>query len=133
MANERKRLSILEGMLRRKDDENNSEKKDKYNIENIINLEKMNELLKKVFISTNLNLFAENTKLNLDISGSTCVSVFYKKNPINKLYIANVGDSRAIIIKEKDTWSFEQLSRDHKPSEQDEARRIKECKGIIKE
>ena len=131
IANERKRLSILEGMLRRKDGENNSEKKDKYNIENIIDLEKMNELLKKVFISTNLNLFAENTKLNLDISGSTCISVFYKKNPINKLYIANVGDSRAIIIKEKDTWSFEQLSRDHKPSESDEAERIIKFGGEI--
>ena len=131
ISSERKRISILEGMLRRNDDENNTKKKEKNSIENILDLEKMKELLKKAFVSTNYNLFAEKTKLNLNTSGSTCVSVFYKKNPIKKLYIANLGDSRAIIIKEKDTWSFEQLSRDHKPSESDEAERIMKFGGEI--
>ena len=121
-------------MLRHKD-ENNSEKKEKFNIEKYINYEKINELLKKVFISTNLKLFAENMKLNLKTSGSTCVSILYKKNSLKKLYTANLGDSRAIIIKnqleDNNIWSYEQLSRDHKPSEKDEEERIINYGGEI--
>ena len=137
ISNEKKRISILEGMLRRNDDENNSEKKEKTNLENILDTEKINELFKKVYISSNLQLFAENIKLNLKTSGTTCVSVFYKKNPLKKLYTANLGDSRAIIVKEQqssaenDNWSYEQLSRDHKPSEPDEAERIIKYGGEI--
>ena len=139
VANERKRLSILEGMLKR-NDENNSEKKEKTNIENLLDYEKLNELFKKVYISTNLQLFADNTKLNLKTSGSTCVGIFYKKNPLKKLYTANLGDSRAIIIKhqqsssgkeDKNIWSYEALSRDHTPSETDEAERIIQYGGEI--
>ena len=139
IASERKRLSILEGMLKR-NDENNSEKKEKNNIENLLDYEKLNELLKKVYISVNLQLFADNTKLNLKTSGSTCVGIFYKKNPLKKLYTANLGDSRAIIIKhhqsssgkeDKNIWSYEPLSRDHTPSEPDEAERIIQYGGEI--
>ena len=124
----------------RHNDENNSEKKEKNNLETIFDLEKIKDLFKKVYISTNFNLFAENMNLNLKTSGATCVSTFYKKNPLKRLYIANLGDSRAIIIKEqqqspenndKNIWSYEQLSRDHKPSEQDEAERIIKCGGEI--
>ena len=51
-------------------------------------------------------------------------------------YIANVGDSRAIIIKEEkpsksDKWTFKQLSRDHKPTEEDEFKRIIDADGEI--
>ena len=58
-----------------------------------------------------------------------------KEKNIKKIYIANVGDSRAIIIKElqnqnKD-WVPYQLSRDHKPTEEDEAQRILEYDGEI--
>ena len=139
IASERKRLSILEGMLKR-NDENNSEKKEKTNIENLLDYEKLNELFKKVYISINLQLFADNTKLNLKTSGSTCVGIFYKKNPLKKLYTANLGDSRAIIIKhqqsssgkeDKNIWSYEPLSRDHTPSEPDEAERIIQFGGEI--
>ena len=139
IASERKRLSILEGMLKRNDD-NNSEKKEKTNIENLLDYEKLNELFKKVYISINLQLFADNTKLNLKTSGSTCVGIFYKKNPLKKLYTANLGDSRAIIIKQqqsssgkedKNIWSYEPLSRDHTPSEPDEAERIIQYGGEI--
>ena len=139
ISSEKKRISILEGMLRH-NDENNSEKKEKTNLETIFDLEKIKDLFKKVYISTNFNLFAENMNLNLKTSGATCVSTFYKKNPLKRLYIANLGDSRAIIIKEqqqspenndKNIWSYEQLSRDHKPSEQDEAERIIKCGGEI--
>ena len=135
ITNEKKRISILEGMLRH-NDENNSEKKEKFNIEKYIDCEKMNELLKKVYINTNLKLFAENMKLNLKKSGSTCISILYKRNPnsIKKLYISNTGDSRAIIIKgEESIWSYEQLSREHKLSEKDEAERIIKYGGEIQQ
>ena len=86
----------------------------------------------------------DNYMYNLENSGSTCVSVFLQKNDIKKIYVANVGDSRAIIIKKpinnnnnndengkNDLWSFEQLSRDHKLSEKDEAERILSYGGEI--
>ena len=115
-------------------DENNSEKKEKFNIEKFIDYEKMNELLKKVYNNTNLKLFAENMKLNLQKSGSTCISVLSSKNYLKKLYISNTGDSRAIIVKgDESNWSYEQLSRDHKLSEKDEAERIIKCGGEIQQ
>ena len=45
-------------------------------------------------------------------------------NNLNKLYISNVGDSRALIIKEMKYkyWTCQQLSRDHKPIEKDESK-----------
>ena len=113
ITNERKRLSILKGMLKR-NDENNSEKTENSNIENNIDFEKMNELLKKVYISTNLKLLAENMKLNLKTSGSTCISVLFKKS-IKKAYISNVGDSRVEIINhQKKTRKKELLNMEEK-------------------
>ena len=43
------------------------------------------------------------------------------KKMIFKQYIANVGDSPTLIIKENDNnfWTFEQWSRDHKPTEKE--------------
>ena len=54
-------------------------------------------------------------------------------NNLNKLYISNVGDSRALIIKEMKYkyWTCQQLSRDHKPIEKDESTRIYKCGGEI--
>ena len=73
---------------------------------------------------------------NVEYSGSTCVSILLKDNNMNKIYIANVGDSRAIVVKETKSkywscWTFKQLSRDHKPNEPDEAKRILDCDGEI--
>jgi serine/threonine protein phosphatase PrpC len=45
----------------------------------------------------------------------------------DKYYSANVGDSRATIVKfheNKKLWSCMPLSLDHKPSEKDEKKRI---------
>ena len=134
ISSEKKRISILEGMLKR-NEENNSEKKEKFNIEKNIDNEKMSELLKKVYINTNLKLFAENMKLNLSTSGTTCISLLFPKKFPKKIYTSNLGDSRALIIhqenKENATWSFVQLSRDHKLSEMDEAERIIKYGGEI--
>jgi serine/threonine protein phosphatase PrpC len=54
----------------------------------------------------------------------------------NKLYVANAGDSRSILISSSSSQSqpFEvkQLSRDHKPDLDDEKDRILSMKGRIK-
>ena len=110
---------------------------------NII-LEKMRNIFENSFSRTDKNLskFCQNLRdLNIDeenffdveYSGSTCVSILLKENNINKIYIANVGDSRAIIIKETKNkyWTCQPLSRDHKPTEKDEAQRIFDYNGEI--
>lgn len=75
----------------------------------------------------------DKNKFNVEYSGSTCVSVLMKEKNINKMYIGNVGDSRVIVIKETPNkyWTCQQLSRDHKPTEKDEAARIFEADGEI--
>ena len=115
---------------------------------NINIFEKMKKVFEKSFSKTDINLSnyckylhkngsstEENQENNFDVeySGSTCVSILIKEKNMNKIYIANVGDSRAIIIKEKDNnnWYSYQLSRDHKPTEEDEAQRILEYDGEI--
>ena len=126
-------------MLKRNEDENEEKKEKKNHKENLnidlVDYEKINELFKKVYISTNLKLFDQNSNLNLKTSGSTCVTLLYKKNSPKKIFTANVGDSRAILIKTKgdnnSQWSFEQLSRDHTPAEKDEAERIIKYGGEI--
>ncbi|CAD8112624.1 unnamed protein product [Paramecium sonneborni] len=62
-------------------------------------------------------------KSNIDISfsGSTLVIVYLQNN---KLYCANLGDSRAVLLSRDDKWKMKPLSRDHKPSCKDEADRI---------
>ena len=112
-----------------------------------ISLEKITNIFEESFLKTdnNLNELCDEMKkqkslgennpnyFNCDYSGSTCISILLKKNDISTVYIANVGDSRAIIIKENDNniWTFEQLSRDHKPTEEDEYNRIIEADGEI--
>jgi serine/threonine protein phosphatase PrpC len=62
--------------------------------------------------------------LFLDSSGSTCVSVLISGN---RLFCANVGDSRAILVSKEQHNSgpsFTALSRDHKPEDLEEAQRI---------
>ena len=113
--------------------------------------EKMKKVFEKSFSKTDNNLseYCENLQknanlseneeensenyFNVEYSGSTCVSILLKEKNINKIYIANVGDSRAIIIKELENknYSSYQLSRDHKPTEEDEAQRILDYDGEI--
>jgi serine/threonine protein phosphatase PrpC len=62
-------------------------------------------------------------------SGSTCVSVLtYGK----KIFIANVGDSRAIIARSQSTEvTADALTNDHKPDDPNEAKVIISCNGRI--
>ena len=86
------------------------------------------EIYKQSFDITNKKLIS-NKNIDSSLSGSTCVSLLFYENLIIS---ANLGDSRAIMGKLKDNkWNYELLSRDHKPSEIDEALRIKYKNGKI--
>jgi serine/threonine protein phosphatase PrpC len=109
--------------------------------------EKMKNIFEKSFSKTDKNLSQYCQKLNekenseqeeesifnVEYSGSTCISLLLKEKNINKIYIANVGDSRAIVIKELENQNYSsfQLSRDHKPTEEDEAQRVLDYDGEI--
>lgn len=72
--------------------------------------------------------------------GSTaCVAVLFPKN--NAFFVANCGDSRALLLKYKQTGrtgdvssaiSVQRITRDHKPSDPDEKIRIEKKGGSIR-
>ena len=100
----------------------NNDKNEKKKIYNIIG---------ESFIKVNEKLIS-NESINSIFSGTTCVSVIY--TPI-KLICANIGDSRAVLgrfDKHLKKWIAINLSRDHKPTEEDEAQRIYKKGGRIK-
>ena len=89
------------------------------------------QIITETFIIVNEKL-VENEEINSLFSGSTCVSVIYTPE---KLIVPNIGDSRAVlgrlINKENNEYKAINLSRDHKPTEKDEAQRIYENDGRI--
>ena len=92
---------------------------------------KIYNIIGQTFIKVNEKLIS-NESINSIFSGTTCVSVIY--TPI-KLICANIGDSRAVLgrfEKNLKKWVAINLSRDHKPTEEDEARRIFKKGGRIK-
>jgi len=99
---------------------------------NDINLKKkIYNIIGETFIKVNEKLIS-NESINSIFSGTTCVSVIY--TPI-RLICANIGDSRAVLgrfDKNLKKWISINLSRDHKPTEEDEARRIYKKGGRIK-
>ncbi len=67
--------------------------------------------------------------LDIEFSGSTCAAVLVRGQ---SLYTANVGDSRAIVGSLEDTSiRGHAITRDHKPTEPDEAARIASAGGRI--
>ena len=92
------------------------------------NKSKLFKTISNTFKFTNDSM-NEEEKLDSAFSGSTCVSIFY--TPV-KLICANLGDSRAIIGSfDGVLWKANNLSRDHKPSEQDEYSRIISSGGRV--
>lgn len=92
---------------------------------------KIYNIIGQTFIKVNERLIS-NELINSIFSGTTCVSVIY--TPI-KIICANIGDSRAVLgrfDKNSKKWLAINLSRDHKPTEEDEARRIYKKGGRIK-
>jgi len=77
---------------------------------------------------SSLSKFIQNQK-NFDVfnSGSTCVLVHIT---LNKIYCANCGDSRAILISGISN-NIIQLSHDHKPELPEEKKRIEQSGGRV--
>eukprot|EP01038_Epipyxis_sp_PR26KG_P007468 gene7468-10179_t len=85
--------------------------------------------LKNSFLVANSNLKNVQT-IEYGGSGSTCIVVYLRKKDI---YVANVGDSRAVIGYRNDLNKIiaKDLSRDHKPDDPDENERIVRCGGFV--
>lgn len=93
-----------------------------------INRDDLSDIIKETFYDVNMKLTSYEM-INSLLSGSTCVSVIYTPQ---KLITANVGDSRAIMGKYiNGQWKAFDLTRDHKPSEEDEKERILAKNGRI--
>ena len=95
------------------------------NTENIYSLSKIFE---KVFLETN-NEMNNNERIDSSLSGSTCVSLIFTNE---RIICINVGDSRCILGKYNNAqFSTINLSRDHKPDDDDEKERIIKKGGIV--
>ena len=90
---------------------------------------KIHKIISETFINANIEL-VNNPEVNSTFSGSTCVSVIFTPT---KLICPNIGDSRAVIgrLSSNGTWTSHDLTRDHKPTEPDEKRRIEMNNGRI--
>ena len=92
--------------------------------------QKAHSIITQTFLIANEKL-VDNEEINSLFSGSTCVSVI---STPQRLIVPNIGDSRAVLgrlNKETGTIKAIELSRDHKPTEKDEAQRIIENDGRI--
>ena len=88
------------------------------------------QIITETFILVN-NMLISNENINSLFSGSTCVSVIFTPE---KLIVPNIGDSRAVLgryDKTSNSYKAIELSRDHKPTEIDESKRIIENGGRI--
>ena len=85
------------------------------------------KLLKNTIIFAEEKL-KEEKDINTDYSGSTCCMLIHLNQ---KFIIANVGDSRAILISEMIKEDIINLSNDHKPNVKKELERIKQYGGVV--
>lgn len=90
------------------------------------------KILENSFMTMNSKL-SNNANIDTNFSGSTCVTtLFIEEEKCLKMFVANLGDSRAVLLKSTHPrWTFEVLSRDHKPVESDEALRIQRFGGKL--
>ena len=88
-----------------------------------------NENIKNVFKKINQEIY-NNKNLESNMSGTTVVSLFLTTD---KIMCVNLGDSRAALFKyDNGLYYSKNLSRDHKPSEPDEKKRIINNNGRVK-
>lgn len=101
----------------------------------VVTLEKHDDLindpikaLKDTFTKTNTALMV--TSIPYMKSGTTCVGAYIRES---KMYVANVGDSRAVMAVNSDNGALKalDLSKDHKPDDPDERKRIEEWGGYV--
>ena len=91
----------------------------------VVDSNEVKEALTKSFEITNRALYND-SGIDIYFSGSTCVTVLIVGN---KIFCANVGDSRAVLAREtphegSKILSGYPLNRDHKANEPDEEARI---------
>lgn len=105
-----------------------------------INFESYENSLKHAFLQTD----AEFSKTPRQVhgrdllSGTTAVTVVVKDST---LYVANVGDSRAVLVcsttgessENGDEFEAKQLTKDHKPNNEKEKRRIEKAGGTVQD
>ena len=88
-----------------------------------------NESISEAFKKINKEIYASN-KMDSNMSGTTVVSIILTPNII---MCVNLGDSRASLFRyENGLYYYRNLSRDHKPSEPDESKRILNHGGRVK-
>ncbi len=91
-------------------------------------LTNMKETIIKTFKKINNDLITT-SQIDTTFSGSTCVTLLVTPS---SLLCANTGDSRAVLGSYiNDNWCYRDLSRDHKPSEENEMKRILSSGGRI--
>lgn len=86
------------------------------------------EALKNAYITTNSALMV--TDIHYMTSGCTCVTVYLRENT---MFVANAGDSRAVMARQGGNGEYvaTNLSRDHKPDDPDEQKRIEASGGYV--
>lgn len=89
----------------------------------VLDRQEMTEVYTKAFVNTNTGLHS--SKVDDSLSGTTAVTILQKGE---KLLVANVGDSRAIIASEVDgKLKYSPLSIDQTPYRKDERERLKKA------
>jgi serine/threonine protein phosphatase PrpC len=86
--------------------------------------------LKESFKKIDNDLIKLKHPFDTEKSGTTvCLSILFNKN----LICANLGDSRTILCScnEKNEWKASQLTKDHKPMDKDEYKRIINAGGTV--
>ena len=90
--------------------------------------DELSRITSQIFVTTDHNL-ANDDRVDSTFSGSTCSTLIYTPD---RLISANVGDSRCVLGKfDGKNWSAKNLTRDHKPNEADENKRILEAGGRV--
>ena len=82
--------------------------------------------LKEFFKSIDESLSSIEVRFDSNFSGSTCILIFQLGSYIIS---CNIGDSRALLI--KDNKDIIELSKDHKPENEEEKKRIIDMGGIV--
>ena len=88
----------------------------------------ISNIISMTFVQTNINIVNDDN-VETTFSGTTCSSLIFSPT---KIISANVGDSRCVLGKfDGKNWKAKNLTRDHKPTEEDEKKRIIEKGGRI--
>ena len=100
----------------------------KINNKNKVFLEENEKIIRNSQIELDTKL--EGANINISQSGSTSVLLFLINDT---LICANIGDSECYLFNcsEEDKWSFESLSKIHKPNDEKEKKRILEKGGEV--